>query len=281
MSATTPVPAEFIAALERSGTRHVTDAGVVWHVWGSGNPLVLLHGGTGSWLHWVRNVEALSREFMLLAADLPGSGDSAAPAPPVTADSIAASLRAGIAAIIGPDRHFSIAGFSLGGLIAGHLARLAGGHVEQLVLVGSAGTELPRRQMEPLKSWRRLSSDAEKREVHRRNLGILMLHDPQKVDDLALHIQAKNAMRSRVRSKHFAKMSTLAQCLPDVRASLAGVWGEHDITCTPELAKEKLRHFQPQAPVEIVAGAGHWVQFEAADVFNHLLRTLLAPRDQR
>jgi 2-hydroxy-6-oxonona-2,4-dienedioate hydrolase len=281
MTARTLAPAEFIAALERAGTRHITAGGVVWHVWGDGNPLVLLHGGTGSWLHWVRNVEGLSHDFMLLAADLPGSGDSDAIEQPITADRMAERLRTGIATIIGPDRHFSIAGFSLGGLIGSHLARLAGECVHRLVLIGSAGTQLPRRQMEPLKSWRRLSSDEEKREVHRTNLGILMLHDPQKVDDLALHIQTKNAMRSRVRGKHFAQMSTLAQCLPDVRARLAGIWGEYDITCTPELAKEKLRQFQPQAPVEIVPDAGHWVQYEAPERFNPLLRALLISRDGR
>ena len=41
-------------------TRHTTTSGageVVWRMWGAGTPLVLLHGGTGSWMHWVRNVE--------------------------------------------------------------------------------------------------------------------------------------------------------------------------------------------------------------------------------
>ena len=47
---------------------------------------------------------------------------------------------------------------------------LTGDRVDRLVLIGSAGTEAPRRQMAPLKSWRWLSSDAEKREIHRRNL---------------------------------------------------------------------------------------------------------------
>ena len=281
MPAATLAPAEFIAARERASTRHATEGGVVWHVWGAGPPLVLLHGGTGSWLHWARNVEPLSQDFMLLAADLPGSGDSDAIEPPITADSIAARLRAGIAAIIGPDAHFSIAGFSLGGLIGSHLARLATAHVDRLVLIGGAGTELPRRQREPLKSWRRLATDEARREVHRRNLGILMIHDPGKVDDLALAIQAKNAMRSRIRSKHFARMSTLAECLPDVKARLAGIWGEHDVTCTPELAKEKLRKFQPHAPFEIVRGCGHWVQFEAAETFNRLLVVLLASINAR
>ena len=77
-------PAEFIAEIERAGTRRATPAGqgeIVWRVFGRGEPLVLLHGGTGSWLHWVRNIEVLSADFMLLVPDIPGSGESGNPAP--------------------------------------------------------------------------------------------------------------------------------------------------------------------------------------------------------
>ena len=86
-------PSEFIAALNRAGTRRTTSNGtgdVVWRIWGTGDPLVLLHGGTGSWMHWVRNIEALSQDFMLLAPDTPGSGESATPTPPLSAERIAA-----------------------------------------------------------------------------------------------------------------------------------------------------------------------------------------------
>ena len=91
-------PAQFIAILEGAGERHTTaidgtgKAGpgaagdVVWHSWGRGEPLVLLHGGTGSWLHWVRNVEPLARDFTVLVPDLPGSGESASPPPPISAE---------------------------------------------------------------------------------------------------------------------------------------------------------------------------------------------------
>ncbi len=276
MTVSTLAPADLIAALERGATRRVTEGDVVWHVWGSGPPLVLLHGGTGSWLHWVRNVEALARDYTVLAADLPGSGDSGTLEPPITVDAMAGRLHAGIADILGPQARFSLAGFSFGGLMGAHAAAIAGDRVERLILIGSAGTELPRRQMAPLKSWRWLASDAEKREMHRHNLGALMIHDPRKVDDLALLIQQRNAVRSRVRVKHFAKWSSLAACLPHVRAPIAGIWGEHDVTSTPELARDKLRQFQPDAPFELVAGAGHWVQYEAAETVNRLLRELLA-----
>lgn len=31
-----------------------------WRIFENGEPLVLIHGGHGSWLHWIRNIEALS-----------------------------------------------------------------------------------------------------------------------------------------------------------------------------------------------------------------------------
>lgn len=48
------------------------------HVEGSGPPLVLFHGGMGSWTHWARNIPALRSRFTIHAPDLPGCGDSLA-----------------------------------------------------------------------------------------------------------------------------------------------------------------------------------------------------------
>src|SRR3954451_9981126 len=120
-----PAPAELIAALDRASTRHATPAGagdIVWRIWGRGEPLVLLHGGTGSWLHWIRNVEDLSQDFRVIVPDIPGSGESATSETPTTADRIAASMLAGLDVLIGGDTAFAIAGFSMGGMIAGHIA---------------------------------------------------------------------------------------------------------------------------------------------------------------
>ena len=55
---------------------------MMWHVWGegSGKPtLLLFHGGSGSWIHWIRNVQPLSQHFTVYAADMPGLGDSDPP----------------------------------------------------------------------------------------------------------------------------------------------------------------------------------------------------------
>ena len=274
-----PTPADFIAALDRACARRTTPNGageVVWRIWGAGAPLVLLHGGTGSWMHWMRNIEQLARDFTLLVPDLPGSGESSSPQPPISADGIAATLSHGLTSLIGARTRFAIAGFSMGGLIAGYLARHAGTDARCLVLVGATGTGAPRGPME-LRSWRRLAGDAEKIATHRHNLGILMIHDPAKVDALAVHMQKINAERSRIRGKHVSHTGTLAEALADFTGQLAGIWGEHDATAVPYLAerKEKLRQLRPQASFEVFAGAGHWVQYEEPARFNQRLRQLV------
>jgi 2-hydroxy-6-oxonona-2,4-dienedioate hydrolase len=279
MTISQSTPAEFIAALDRLSTRHTTPNGageVVWRVWGAGPPLVLLHGGTGSWMHWVRNIEDLSGDFMLLVPDLPGSGESGNPPAPISADSIGAILAAGLASIIGPQTGFAVAGFSMGGLIAGYLVRHAGARAQCLVLVGATGTGAPRGPME-LKSWRRLASDAEKAATHRHNLGILMIHDQAKIDALAVHMQMINAERSRIRGKHVSHTGTLAEGLAGFAGRLAGIWGEFDATAVPYMAEraEKLRQFQPRAVFDVFPGVGHWVQYEAPQAFNRRLRELV------
>jgi pimeloyl-ACP methyl ester carboxylesterase len=279
-------PAEYIAALEGASTRCTTphtslgDGHIVWRCWGpkgQGTPLVLLHGGTGSWMHWIRNIEALARDMMVVVPDLPGSGDSASPRPPFSAESIAAMLLQGLDQIIGAQTHFRIGGFSMGGLIAGYLAQQGGSRVDALVLVGSTGMGGTRAQMEPLKSWRRLPTDEEKRVIHRVNLGILMIHDQRNIDPLAVEVQSRNAAVSRIRGKHVSHTGTLANCLPGFAGRLAGIWGEHDPTAAPYLAerRERLRLFQPAAPFDIVPGAGHWVQYEAYETVNRRMWELL------
>ena len=74
-----PAPVERLLGLaQRTTTAFDAASGegqVVWHRWGRGAPVVLLHGGAGSWRHWVRNVDALlAAGRTVWAPDLPGLG---------------------------------------------------------------------------------------------------------------------------------------------------------------------------------------------------------------
>jgi 2-hydroxy-6-oxonona-2,4-dienedioate hydrolase len=272
---------QFVAAIERTAVRHTTahSAGkMVWRIWGEGAPLALLHGGSGSWLHWIRNIENLSRDFMLLVPDLPGFGESDKPAEPASAETMAQAFVAGIDAILGPQRALSLVGFSMGGTVAGHVARLLGGRVETMVLVGSAGFGLKRGPMPPLRSWRRLPSASERRDAHRANVAILMLHADENIDDLAIYIQTYGASIAKLRGRDISASGALAQCLPDLKGRLASIWGECDATVVPYLQERLalLSQFQPGTRNEVIPGAGHWVQYEAANEFNRRLRAILA-----
>jgi len=257
-----------IDTLDKASIRRTTPVGdgdLVWRIWGSGEPLVLLHGGTGSWMHWMRNIEGLARDYMLLVPDIPGSGESAAPEMPTDVEKVAAALLAGIDAILAKDRRFAVAAFSMGGLISGYMAKLAGERLTTLVLVGAVGTTARRGVMTPMRSWRRLQTDEEKRDAHRTNLGILMVHNPDAIGDDAIYMQHHNAERSRVRGKHINPTGDLSKTLPGFKGRLASIWGEHDATAVPYLdeRREKLQQFRPGASFDIIPGAGHWVQYDA------------------
>jgi 2-hydroxy-6-oxonona-2,4-dienedioate hydrolase len=280
MTTETDARPALIDTLDKASTRRTTPVGdgdLVWRIWGRGEPLLLVHGGTGSWMHWMRNIEDLSRDYTLLVPDIPGSGESANPELPTSVEKVAAALLAGIDAIVGPDMPFAVAGFSMGGLVSGFVTKLAGDRVTTLVLVGAVGTTARRGELARMKSWRRLPTDEAKRDAHRTNLEILMVHDPKVVDDAALYMQFNNAERSRVRGKHINPTGDLSQTLPQFKGRLASIWGEHDATAGPYLLerRDKIEQFKPGASFDIIPGAGHWVQYEAADAFNRLLRKRL------
>jgi 2-hydroxy-6-oxonona-2,4-dienedioate hydrolase len=248
------------------------DGTMVWRCWGGGPPLVLLHGGYGSWTHWIRNVLPLSRQFTVIAADLPGLGESATPPEPWTAAGLAAIIVQGLNIVLPRGERLHLAGFSFGGVIGGNVAAQLGDRVRSFTVVGSNGLGLERSPT-PL---RRVAPDADEAAefaTHRYNLNQLMIADPDRIDELALYLQKTNHARARMRSRRFSRSGALVEALPRITARLDGIWGELDATAVPHLDERAriLRSFQPSARFAVVPGAGHWVQYEASDRFNALI----------
>ena len=248
------------------------DGGMIWRVWGSGPPLVLLHGGYGSWMHWIRNVLVLARRFTVIAPDLPGLGESATPSEPHSAEELARIIIDGLATILPGGERFHLAGFSFGGVLGGHVAASLGEQVRGFTIVGSNGLGLPRQPTE-LERQKPGGTVEELLTIAKHNLGVLMIADKDKIDDLAVYIQYTNAPRGRVRSRRFSRAGTLIQALPRVTAQLSGIWGGRDAGAYPYLDERKraLGEIQPGLRFEIIPGAGHWVAYEAADRFNPIL----------
>ena len=268
------------------------EGAMVWRCWGSGPPLVLLHGGYGSWTHWIRNVLPLSRQFTVIAPDLPGLGESATPPEPWTAEGLAAIIVEGLDIVLARGRSSSsrssvvrsasrvaphLAGFSFGGVIGGNVAAQLGDRLRGFTVVGSNGLGLERSPT-PLQRVAPGAGEAEEFATHRYNLSQLMIADPDKIDELALYLQKTNHARARMRSRRFSRSGALVEALPRITARLDGIWGERDATAVPHLDERArvLRGFQPNARFAVVPGAGHWVAYEAADRFNALIAEFAA-----
>src|SRR3984893_5695576 len=165
--------ADFVSRIESLGTRTVIPCearAMVWRIWGEGPPLVLLHGASGSWTHWIRNVLPLAARFRVMVPDMPGYGDSDAPLEPHTADGLADLVVSGVNALLPPPTSLDLAGFSLGGIIAGLVAARLGLRVRTLVLLGTGGLALGGAPTRPLLRIRSSVKADEDRHVYRDHL---------------------------------------------------------------------------------------------------------------
>jgi 2-hydroxy-6-oxonona-2,4-dienedioate hydrolase len=275
-------PSAMVDVLDHAARKVRTACGdgtMVWRVWGAGEPLVLFHGGSGSWTHWIRNIPVLSTRYELWVADIPGLGDSAMPPKPWTPASIAEVVVRGLDQLFPGPAPLQMAGFSFGGHVAGLAAAQLKERVRELVLIGVAGLGLRADPREPFWKERTGMTAAQIAEVYRQNLAVLMFADPSKIDALAIHLQAENIKRARFRSRPFAATDELARALAHVKAPLKTIWGTRDIIARPSLDTrlDILRRHHPELQVRLIEGAGHWVMYEAADRFNAALLDLLQP----
>jgi 2-hydroxy-6-oxonona-2,4-dienedioate hydrolase len=264
---------------ERS-QRCVTASGTVWRRWGSnqsGIPLVLLHGGAGSWAHWIRNIDALSADRPLWIPDLPGLGESPTPPAPRDHTAVAAVLARDVDELL-PGAAFDLVGFSFGGIVAASLAALRPQRVHRLVLVGAGGLGLRKGQANILKPWLHLKDAGRRAAAHRHNLGVLMLSTPERIDALAMQVYTADLVRARVNSAKSSRSDPLKEQLASLHMPIHGIWGRLDITARGKFDEIHaiLRSAYADAQLKIIEDAGHWVQYERAPTFNAALRQLLA-----
>jgi len=270
-------PSAVVAAIESRSTRLLTPCGdgqLVWHRWGRGPTVVLLHGGFGSWTHWIRTIPPLAERWTVLAPDLPGLGESALPHRPGDPDELVRILADGLAAIAPAPTSYHLAGFSFGGVLCGPLAALEADRVRSVTLIGAGGVGPPWSPVE-LDSWREVADPVSQAAIHRSNLARLMFADPAAIDDLAVHLQSRNTARARLKSRPIARTPLLLETLPRVSATVTAIYGEHDAT-VPSLGQreERLRSAVPDLRFRVVAGSGHWAPYERADaVIAELART--------
>jgi pimeloyl-ACP methyl ester carboxylesterase len=104
---------------------------------GEGEPVVFVHGISGSWQNWLENLPHFGRDRRAIALDLPGFGASPMPSWPIDMPAYGRLLhdfceKLGV-------RDAALVGNSMGGLVAAEAVLAEPGRFNRLVLVSAAG----------------------------------------------------------------------------------------------------------------------------------------------
>ena len=113
--------------------------------YGSGPPLVLLHGLGASWQWWLENIPCLAGRHRVIAIDLPGFGCSE-PLPAPAEISAHAQTVVDLLTQLGLPST-TIAGHSMGGLVAIQIASTNPQFTQKLILVGAGGVPMTERHL--------------------------------------------------------------------------------------------------------------------------------------
>ena len=260
-----------------------------WREAGSGELVVLLHGLGGSRISWEPQLAALGSTHRVAAWDLPGYGASAPlPGESVTFPALAHAATDWIAALqrssANPDSPVHVVGISMGAMIAQYLAAWHPECVRSLTLLstspafgldGTSPNKWQAARLAPLAAGQQPADFAER---------VLRTLAGPNIDEAALAGQQR-AM-SRISGPALQRS---IECLitHDSRPLLAGITaptlvmvGDLDKE-TPVAYAHVLSEGIPHAWLQIVEGAGHLLNIEAADVVNAAIARHLQHVEER
>ena len=223
-----------------------------------GEPLVLLHGLSGSSRWWRRNVPALARGARVVVPDVIGFGRTRLRGrlPPIGE---IADLLAGWMDRLALDR-VDLVGHSMGGQISVHLAARHPDRVRRLVLVDAAGIPRP---VTP----RTLVRFAAEVSPPRRWGDPFFL--PTIVGDALLA-----GPRTILRAIGHILSDDVRPMLPQVAAPTLVIWGELD-SIVPVANAREFREGIPGARLVVLRGAAHNPMVDRHEEFNRLVADFL------
>lgn len=244
---------------------------------GSGPPLVLLHGFTGSTASWAAHIPGFAERHTTVAIDLLGHGQSEAPANPERYRiEDAARDVLGVLDHLGVERT-AVLGYSMGGRLALFLATVAPDRVGALVLE-SASPGL----RDSAERQRRAAEDSARAEMIERG-GVAAFVDRWEQHPMfASQTRLPEAQRAALRAQR------LAQSAPGLANSLRGLGqGAQPSLCDrlpmlpmptllivgaldPEYCAlgREMRRLIPDAQLVVVPDAGHTVHLEQPELFR-------------
>lgn len=260
---------------------HVNGIDLYYEIHGEGPNLTLIEGlGYDSWM-WYRQLPAFSQHFRTLVYDNRGVGLSDKPPGPYTHQGNAADL-AGLLDHLGWERTH-VLGLSMGGFIAQEFALAYPDRLDRLVLVATAFggpnmVPLPPEAVLALTPDPTLSPEGKIRSA----MPLAFSH-PTWVQDHADEFEHIVAWRLKHPQPPEAALAqamagltfNVEARLSEIEAPTLVIAGSEDHVVPPANA-QLLAAALPHARLEMIPGAGHVVQIEAAERFNQAVIGFLA-----
>lgn len=240
---------------------------------GAGAPLVLLHGIGSASGSWVRQLDMLAPSFDVMAWDAPGYGASAPlPAPRPSAQDYGRRVWQWLDAL-GIQEPVTLAGHSLGALMASAAAGLEPGRVARLVLLspaqgyGAASAEV--RESKRADRLNTLNTLGPQGMAQRRGAAMLSPAAPAPLVAYVQSIMAQVIPAGYTQATHLLADSDLAALLREVRCPVTVACGDAD-TITPPAGCQALAR-EARLPFVSLGVAGHACALEAAQAVNAVL----------
>jgi pimeloyl-ACP methyl ester carboxylesterase len=231
---------------------------IVYETVGSGPPLLLVHGLSGSGRWWKNNLAVLSQKYTCYVLELVGYGANRA-FKPLRLHSAAEALAAFIAAEL-PTGRTHVIGHSMGGHIASYLAARYPERVDRLVLAAASGL---------------VRSDIVRMAMR---LPIAGHYSPLDF----LPTLAMDALRAGPVNLFLSTLDILGSDTTEVLKQIAAptllIFGDRD-NLVPVAAGETMAKLIPGSHLEVIEGAGHVLMWDHPRTFNKLVLKFLCEKD--
>jgi len=254
---------------------------------GEGEPIVFIHGISGSWQNWLENLPHFGHSHRAIALDLPGFGASPMPSWPIDMPSYGRLIH-DFCEKLGIDRVAALVGNSMGGFVSTEAVIEQPSRFDRLVLVSAAGISFAEAQGRRIEAQVRLFEAALPFATGPRRIWLNrpggrqiafgnIFRYPNRLRPELLIEQIDPGLQSP--GFHDAIRAIggydTRHRLPEIEIPTLVVWGMHD-RVVPVEAAIGYHRLIPGSRLELFEHTGHVPQMERPARFNALLDEFIA-----
>jgi pimeloyl-ACP methyl ester carboxylesterase len=108
----------------------------------------------------------------------------------------------------------------------------------------------------------------------------MMIHDPARIDALAVTVQNIIARQDRVKGRSLVRTGIMLELAKRWTATAYGIWGRQDTLYVNDFGKlENAVSKLGMKEAVFLDDSGHWLPFERAEYFNEFLARVLSEEE--